>query len=424
MTTVTHKHAVAAPTATAAWLIAAFFYFYQYLDRTAPSVMAPQLMGAFGLDAAGLSVLLSLFYYAYAPFSLIAGAAMDQLGPRRTAPIAAATVGAGCFLFATGVRPLAAVGSLLQGAGAVFAIVSAAYIATTSFAPSKSATLLGATQMIGMAGGAAGQFVVGPAIAGGLDWNEFWGAMGFFGLAIAGLLLVFLPPRQDDGRHGGGADRPSLAGAGQAIVSVVRNPQSILCGLIAGLMFAPTTVFSMVWGVRFLQEGHGAPYIEAVMRSAAVLVGWIVGCPLLGALSDRLGRRKPVIVGAGAALLACLLLILHGPPGMFPPYSLGFLAGVASGAAMLPYSVIKEANPRRYAGAATGVISCINFSVTALLGPVLGLTLTRASGGGLRLLGHYQTAFEPLAWGVGLAIVLAVCLRETGPAASPHRRTP
>ena len=32
-------------------------------------------------------------------------------------------------------------------------------------------------------------------------------------------------------------------------------------------------------------------------------------------------------------------------------------------------------------------------------------------------LGHYQTAFEPLLYGVVLAILLTLLLRETGPAA-------
>jgi hypothetical protein len=33
-----------------------------------------------------------------------------------------------------------------------------------------------------------------------------------------------------------------------ALGLVFRNPQSILCGVIAGLMFIPTTIFDMVWG--------------------------------------------------------------------------------------------------------------------------------------------------------------------------------
>ena len=41
---------------------------------------------------------------------------------------------------------------------------------------------------------------------------------------------------------------------------VFRNPQSILCGVIAGLLFIPTTIFDMIWGVRYLQEARGFDY--------------------------------------------------------------------------------------------------------------------------------------------------------------------
>jgi len=48
---------------------------------------------------------------------------------------------------------------------------------------------------------------------------------------------------------------------------------------------------------------------------------------------------------------------------------------IASGAAMLPYTVIKEANPPELGGTATGVINFINFTFRALLGPVFGARL-------------------------------------------------
>ena len=101
-----------------------------------------------------------------------------------------------------------------------------------------------------------------------------------------------------------------------AFVIVFKNPQSILCGLIAGFLFIPTTIFDMIWGVRYLQEAHGFNYASAVMRSATVPFGWIIGCPLLGFISDRIGRRKPVIIGGAVVLLACLAWILFGPPGV------------------------------------------------------------------------------------------------------------
>jgi len=112
--------------------------------------------------------------------------------------------------------------------------------------------------------------------------------------------------------------------------------------------------------------------------------------------------------------------ILYGPVGVLPPYVLGLLTGIASGAAMLPYSVIKEANPASVSGTATGVVNFLNFTFSALLGPVFAQRLfTAASGAEVMNRGYYQLAFEPLLYGVALAILLAFMLRETGVAVRP-----
>jgi sugar phosphate permease len=237
--------------------------------------------------------------------------------------------------------------------------------------------------------------------------------MGLIGLAISAALFVLLPaapPRTSSDDW--------MKTAGRALLLVGRNPQSILCGIIAGLLFIPTTIFDMVWGVRYLQDARGLDYADAVLRSATVPFGWILGCPILGWLSDRMGRRKPVIVACAAVLLACMAWILYGPANVFPPYVLGTLAGFVSGAAMLPYTVIKEANPPEASGTATGVVNFLNFTFSALLGPVFARVLARAAGGAPRMAEeHYQITFEPMLYGVALAIVLTLFLKETGPAA-------
>jgi sugar phosphate permease len=267
--------------------------------------------------------------------------------------------------------------------------------------------------MFGMAGGSAGQFAVGPLIGGGMSWRTFWIGMGVVGLVI-GTILFFLLPNDQRGEEPAG----SLKATTEAFFTVFKNPQSILCGLIAGLIFIPTTIFDMIWGVRYLQEAHGFSYASAVMRSATVPLGWIIGCPLLGFISDRIGRRKPVIIGGAVVLLVCLAWILFGPTDVLPPYVLGLVAGLASGAAMLPYTVIKEVNPPQFGGTATGVVNFLNFTFSALLGPVFGGLLQRVSSGAAqRELAHYQTTFMPLLFGVGAAIVLSFLLKETGPAA-------
>ena len=404
----------ATSTAVIAWLITAVYYFHQYTLRSAPSVMMPQLSEAFGMSTAAVASLLGLFYWGYSPFGLVAGVALDRVGARKIVPVGAAAVGIGALMFATGNPTVAGIGRFLQGAGGVFAFVGAVYIATNNFPASKAATLIGATQMFGMAGGSAGQFVVGPIIASGTPWSTFWSAMGVAALVICGALLMLIPTAA--------AKRPEksfLSEAGQAIGAVLKNPQSWLCGVIGGLLFMPTTIFDMVWGVRFLQDSHGLDYGSAVLRSATVPLGWVIGCPLLGWLSDRLGKRRPVIIGGAVMLAFCMTVILFRPDNIFPPYALGLLSGIASGAAMLPYTVIKETNPARFGGTATGAMHFINFSLTALLGPVFGGRLMSAAAGDAAVgLDDYQAAFGPMLLGVVLAIGLTFVLRETGPKAA------
>jgi MFS family permease len=399
--------------AIGAWLLVAVYYFYQYALRSAPSVMLPQLTTAFGVNALGVAAIVGMFYYGYSPFSLVAGASLDRFGAKRMVPIGAAIVGVGALLFSTGNVTAANIGRFLQGAGGAFALIGAVYLITKSFPTSVAASLIGATQMFGMAGGSAGQFLVGPIIKNGLSWDGFWIWAGVLGLVISAALFFLLPndnPKNEPGRAGGLGTLISSLGR------VFRNPQSILCGVIAGLLFIPTTILGMTWGVRFLQEARGREYEAAVTLAATVPLGWMIGCPLLGFISDRLGRRKPVILGGTLMLLAVVAWVLFGDPAVLRGATVGILMGIASGAAMLPYSVIKEANPPELGGTATGVVNFINFTFSALLGPVFGSRLVGVPEGA-GALAHYQAGFKPLLYGVLAALVLTFFLKETGPAA-------
>ncbi len=110
--------------------------------------------------------------------SLIAGAALDYLGAKRTVPIGIAVLGIGCLLFSAPTVLAGNIGRLLQGAGSAFAFTGAVYLAAHGFSARYLATAIGATQCVGMLGGSAGQFIVGPMMEHGVGVHVFWVGLG------------------------------------------------------------------------------------------------------------------------------------------------------------------------------------------------------------------------------------------------------
>lgn len=393
-----------------AWLFGLVFYFLDYVIRSAPAVMIPELVSNFNTTELKLISMVGTYYYTYSTCSLIAGVALDKFGGKRSLFAGALILGIGCLLFLVSSQVAGVSGRLLQGAGCAFAFPGCVYLASKGFSSKSLATAIGVTQCIGMLGGTAGQFVVGPWVEEGVNINTFWLGSGIITLITAFCLFFVIPKetKEEDPTAGG----TKSIGYLEPYKIVFKNLQSWLCGIISGLLFAPTTIFAMTWAVAFFEKDKGFAFHEAAITSAMVAFGWVFGCPLLGFITDKIGRRKPVLIGGAVVMIMSLLQLIY-LPDLYPAKISMFILGLGSGAAMIPYSIIKETNPDFVKGSATGAINFITFGVTTLLSPVFSRWFGKSlelSAGNL----HFQHSVLFWVSGIVLAIMVSLMLKETG----------
>ena len=391
-----------------AWFMCTVFYFVQYALRSAPSIMQQEIIATLNISSIEMAGIIGLYFYSYAFFALVSGVLLDRIGPRFTASLGILLVVLGCVLFCSGTVFSAKSGRFLQGAGSGLAFTSAVFLATRGFPKKWLATAVGMTQCFGMLGGFMGQAVVSPIIKNQvLTWQMFW-------MVSAGVLVVIfigsvlITPRTREGKiNWGGLTEPYLV--------VLKNPQSYVCAIISAMMFMPTNVGNIAWGSQFLIDGLNADPSDVALRLAMVPLGWVIGCPILGYISDSIGRRKPVVLGSIIMMLITGGVIVYMPNSM-PNYVMGLLLGIFSGAAMIPYTMIKEVNPDEVKGTATGVINFIVFVTSAIVTNLFSMLIghLKEIEGGQLTLKVFQSADMVFVGGLGLAFVLTLVVRETG----------
>lgn len=359
--------------------------------------------------------IISAYYVAYALMALVAGQLLDRYGAHRTIPYGIALVAVGCIIFAQGSEPAGAIGFVLQAIGAIFAFIGSSYVAARYLPARMLAIFVGFTQCLGMAGAAFGSKPVHMAIdpLGGfhMQWQRVWLIFAGLGFVLALATWLIMPREQGDSpeHHAPLSTQALLA----PFKIVFGNPQSWLAGIIGGLLFVPTTIGALVWATSFLHNGEHMSMSSAASDASMVPIGWVIGCPLLGYISDKLGRRKPVLIGGGLLILASGLAAIYVPVGTLPRYSVALVMGIASGAAMIPFSMIKEANPAGVKGTAAGVMNFLVFLTTGLISPFISRLMLPSQDQPLSLEG-FQHAFVPLVVGVVVAIILSFVIRETG----------
>jgi MFS family permease len=385
--------------AAAGWLFCAIFFFYAFILRVAPAVMVDDLMREFSVGAAILGNLSAVYLYIYAGLQIPVGLFIDRHGLKNLIAVACAVTGIGAVVFAYAESvQMAYLGRFLIGAGAAFSFVGALNMAARWF-PNRFAVLGGWAQMLGSAGGFAGQAPLGLAIT-TFGWRSTNIGLGIAGLVLAALLfLTVRDPVQ--------ARRTVSVSTWSALKIVASNRQTWLASIGAGGLTGTLLAFGGLWGVPFLMTARGLDKPSAAGLISFCFIGWAIAAPLLGWASDRLGKRRPLVI-AGASIATVSTACLIAWPNM-PEIILVVLLvaqGGFSASMILCFAVAKESNAPELSGASLGLINTFAVGGGAVLQPVVGLVLdgrwdgAKLEGVPVYALGDYQ---------VGLAILPICC---------------
>ena len=403
----------------AVWGLGAAFYLSGFFQRVAPAVMTDYLMADFQIGATALGSLSAYYFYSYVAIQIPTGLLADAWGPRKLLTAGSFVAALGAFLFAAAPNILVAdVGRLLIGLSVGVAWVALLKLSMHWFPPRRFAATTGLSLCVGLVG----------AVSAGVPLRLFIDRFGWRPVmmtsavgAVAIAVCIWLIVRNDPSERGYKNFIPSETKTAHSVSSLLtgllkvftyRNTWIIAIAPsgVAGAVLA----FSGLWGIPFLTTHYGLTPAKSAALTSLLLITWGLGGPLSGALSDRMGRRKPIYVGGSFATCACWGLILFVQN--LPVWLLTLLiivVGTASGVMILSFAFAKESVPPSLSGTVSGVINMGVMTGPMILQPVMGWLLDKNWNGtlesGVRLydLGAYRSAFfVMMAWSVMSAILI------------------
>lgn len=401
------------------WSIAAAFFFLEYIVRISPGVMAEQLQRDFSITAASLGMLSAFFYYPYVVMQIPVGILVDKFGTRWLLGGMAILCSCSVLLFSsTHILALAELGRFLMGITGAFAFVGALKLASTWFSPRRFGFLAGTTQALGMLGGAAGAGPLSVLVA-HVGWRL---SLILLGILIAILAISFLAVIRDQPES---QKTPISTKAHNSffsgLLTVLKNPMTWVNGVIVGLLYAPTAAFGELWGPLYIHQVYGISLEQAASLISCIFVGWAVGGPFFGWVSDKIGRRKPVIIGSAALSLLFISILLYMP---FLPISVlfvtAFLYGLSNIGVSTCYASACELNPAHLAGTSVGFTNMFSIMIGgAFLQPIIGWLLDLGwhgeivNGARFYTTHNLQTVMLILPVCLVLCLILSLFLKES-----------
>jgi len=348
------------------WLVclsAGLFFLYEFFQLNLFDVINQPLRDEFNIDAAQLGWMSSTYVWANVLFLLPAGVILDRFSTRRVILAAMAICVLGTLGFAsTNAFAWAAFFHAMTGIGNAFCLLSCVVLISRWFPPRRQALLIGCVVTMAFIGGMMAHTPL-AYLCNQYGWrNALWidagvGAMIFVWIS----LIVKDKPKNSVLSADAALEKQAYS---SVFLSVLANRQNWLAGLYTACLNLPIMVLCALWGASYLQEVHQLSAISASNVVSLIFMGSIVGCPLVGWLSDSIGQRKPLMLAGAIATLLTVIPLFTGFVLSEAILSIIFFAlGFFTSTQVIAYPLIAESNRSESTGVATGIASVIIMAI-------------------------------------------------------------
>lgn len=402
------------------WIVfglASSFLFYKYLLQVSPSVMVPELMKTFSLTGSSMGNLAAFYFYAYLSMQLPVGLLLDRFSPRRLLTIAIIVCASGALFFGMAhTFSVAAFGRILIGLGGAFSAVGTMKLITLWFPQKRFALISGLMVTIGILGAVGGQAPLAYLVH-LVGWRHAMHVCALIGIALAVTFwIVVREARQDPANSSPRTQTKFFA----SVAAIVKNKQSWLISIYSGLAFAPISAFAGLWGVPYLMNAYHMDHAFIAGLVSLIFIGFAIGCPIAGWLSDKIQRRRPIMVWGTLFSFIALMVILYSSELTTSILAiLLFTMGFFSSFYFVSFATMKEINIPIFAGTAIGFINMFNALCGALSEPLIGKLLDLNWNGkivnGVHVFSNYDyhVALSVLPIGLILALITLIFIKET-----------
>ncbi|MDI9819241.1 MULTISPECIES: MFS transporter [unclassified Legionella] len=387
------------------WLVCASFFMYEFLLRTVLGTFQEPIMAQLHLTPVTFALLSSTAYQLiYSLMQIPVGLVTERYGLKKTLLAAVmvcviADIGfslASSFYVAITLR-------VLMGFGSSFGFVCL-LVAVYDWMPRKNIALfIGLSQLVG---------TLGPMLAAGplnmlaensiISWRGLFGNLAAIGLGIAVLVLLVVDKNKENTTKSFALTKPTPVS--KLLYQFIYQKQIWFIAVYSAFVY---------FSLEYLSENECKAFLVSKGFSVSfsgymITLGWIgyaFGCAILGFISDKIQRRKVLmLLGALAALLA-LTGIVYLPLNKPTTALCFFFLGIGASGQSIGFAIMAEQCRENHLAIGLGFNNAMIGFFSAINAPLIGFFLSNANS--TATLNDYQHAFFIMIAFLITAVILA-----------------